>query len=394
MKKIYYYNMQSQYNVLIVLQNAILEEFKKYGYQPTLRTPLECPDPQKDTFFCFNGVFQAMEHDYITSHINTSYSSSLFTTGLVGVTFLVDDPTYHITRVNKIKSFPNTICYVLDESHPFFLKKFFDINAKHIGHIGTKGQIVDFEEKEYDFFIAGTFQDVDTLISQFTTTLDDDDLQIFEKILDTMCSKPNLHFYDIIETLLKNLTLSIDQQLLLYNKFLPIKKIYRALHRETLVKTLASLGYKITLAGNIYNEDLKNIENVNFVGTLDYETTLDYVTKSKFVLNSTPTYTCGVTERTLDTMLRKSVVLSNNSLFIEKNFKDMESILTYNLTDISGLKEKIDKVLYDKDLYNSITTNAYSIAENYIVEAFVKNAVSDIEKTINAVEYSKNVIFI
>ncbi len=392
-KKIYYVNPQSQYDVLTKIQLKILKEFENYGYTPTLRTENEVPDLKKDAFFNFNGVYPHQELISIKENLINSYSESYITSDLVGISFYVDDPVYHILRYNINMAFPNTIYYTMNKNHNFFIEKFFKVKPKFIGHIGTKGDSIEFNKKEYDFFIAGTFENVDEMIKNFKSTLSESEIELFEDIFDTMCAREDLHYYDFIETFLENMNLDINKQILIYQKYSPIKKIYRALHRESLLMAITSLGYNVVLAGNIANPILKDLENVTYVGNLDYDTMLDYVTKSKFVLNSTPTYKYGVTERALDAMLRKTVVLSNESLFLKEFFKDMENVITYNLTDISDLKEKIDSIINNEEKYTFMVDKAYKIAENYSVESFVKMAVQDIEKTQRAIELKNNAIF-
>lgn len=83
---------------------------------------------------------------------------------------------------------------------------------------------------------------------------------------------------------------------------------------------------------------------------------------SKIVLNQLANFKAGASERIFEAMLQGAVSLTDNSLYLDENFKDSVDIRFYSLKHLEVLPDIVRSILSDTALTETIRRNAYQKA--------------------------------
>ncbi|CAM4521211.1 MULTISPECIES: hypothetical protein [Paenibacillus] len=162
---------QSQYDVMRYFADYIATAFEQYGYPIKIIDFLE-----KDAITQLNTTIQNQEIFFFFSfngigiNIDVQGKSLYDQLNVPLVAFFVDDPIYHIERINhKVE---NVIFSFVDRNHMDFttnhlFKKHTKVFIPHASSIDEQHQVTPISGREVDIFLPGSYSDPDTYRSQW-----------------------------------------------------------------------------------------------------------------------------------------------------------------------------------------------------------------------------------
>lgn len=131
-------------------------------------------------------------------------------------------------------------------------------------------------------------------------------------------------------------------------------------YRNKVIKTL--LEDKITL--HVFGDTWKESPVWGHPGLICHEEVsaqeaLEVYAKSKLSLNIMTWHKDGFTERIANAMLQKSVVVTDRTTYLEKNFVNGEDLLLFDLGHLQKLPEQIRELLDDEEKRKRMAENGY-----------------------------------
>ncbi|NBJ94861.1 glycosyltransferase family protein [Parablautia muri] len=92
---------------------------------------------------------------------------------------------------------------------------------------------------------------------------------------------------------------------------------------------------------------------------------LEIYARAKISLNVMRWHKDGFTERIANTMLQKSVVVTDRTSYLDKNFVDGEDIILFDLDNLKGLPDRIRDLLVHEDKRKMIAEHGYQKAQRH-----------------------------
>lgn len=136
-------------------------------------------------------------------------------------------------------------------------------------------------------------------------------------------------------------------------------------YREKTVRMLIEAGLKVDVFGEAWRKaPYADNPNLCIHGDVSFEEGLDVMAESRISLNVMTWHKGGMTERVANAMLNGSVCVTDNTIYIERNFKDGENIVIFELDNIEALPGKLKKLLAPEnaEILNKLAVNAYEKA--------------------------------
>lgn len=152
------------------------------------------------------------------------------------------------------------------------------------------------------------------------------------------------------------------ENLMLYADVLLLVQTYvRRYFRKKVIEEIAKSGIPFDIYG-WRNDELERYENVTLKEKVNFREMLSICQHTRFILNVQPWTKDGTQERVFNTMLGGSVVVTDVSDSLEREFCDGESILFYRLNEIEKLPGMITYYMEHPQEAQKIAQNGYEIA--------------------------------
>lgn len=279
--------------------------------------------------------------------------------------FLFDHP---IWLRNYLEQKPNQFCALTpDENYAHFIKKYFNYPARLLP---PAGELLFCEEKQRDYEVAflGSYgeEPIDNLkyirsidkkrayllnwyISYMRNHLDETPEHAFEKALE---------HYGIPYTQSE----FID---LFYRERWVITELANH-YRNKVIKTLLDAGIAVHIFGDTWKESPMWVHPMLISHPAVYgKDALEVYARAKISLNIMRWHKDGFTERIANAMLQKSVVITDRTVYLEKNFTDGINIILFNLNHLKELPGRIRDLLAHENKRKMIAENGYKKAQQH-----------------------------
>lgn len=239
------------------------------------------------------------------------------------ITYIVDNPTYNLTRLKQPIRNLTVLCVDRDASK--LAETFPEVKeAYYMPLAGIRGTVnKPVNEREIDVLFTGTYTNPDILKSDFVNV--SEDLKSYISIIINYLIS---NTYDTLDNaqkiLLKELNIQVENDIdYLEYVFLlsSIDSYVRAYFRDKIIRLLVDSGIKVHVYGNGWaGFKCKKSENLVIHEPLNYMKTLDVMGNSKIVLNIMPWFKDGFHDRIPCAMLNGAVCVTDSSKYIEKKF--------------------------------------------------------------------------
>lgn len=151
-------------------------------------------------------------------------------------------------------------------------------------------------------------------------------------------------------------------------------------YREKIIFTLLQAGIEL----HVYSETWKTAPFGNHKGlvchpALDVVSCFKVMQQSKISLNIMSGHKDGLTERILNAMLCKSVVMSDRSTALEEQFTNGEDLILFSLRQLEELPLMVRDLLSDEERQERIAQNGFRVAsENHLWINRVRQLFTDV----------------
>lgn len=274
--------------------------------------------------------------------------------------FILDHPS---RAENFLKEIPKRLTVLaVDRNYAAYAQKTYPVDAIFFP---PGGICTAFKEREriYDVtFIGSYFDNFSFVLERF---FEFDRMQRFlaNRFWLIMKKSPSLS----AETAL-SLALEHYQIKLPWTEFAELFHMFRDLvvymatyYRMKVLKTLIDAGIPVHVFGTSWKScPLRS--NPNFIWhneDLSTEECLSVWQCSKIALNTMAWHKDGITERILNSMLQKAVVVTERNPYMEKIFCDGKDVLLYDLNKLNALPAIIRQALSDPKRLSNIAQNGY-----------------------------------
>jgi hypothetical protein len=262
--------------------------------------------------------------------------------------------------------------FCCDREHVEYVKKYFKEEVPIVDfmpHVGVlpEGEIrkIPYRERKYDILFSGTYYSPESKFKQAERTVpkDSDAHEVYARAFENMKADGSLSVWKGIMLTLEQLGWELsghDLKTLLWGAE-AMDWAVRMYYRESVVTVLAEAGMEICLLGEGWeNHPAAELNNVHRVaGQVPYRETLTYMADARINLNVMPGFKDGTHDRIFNTLLQRSVPLTDSSAWIDENFMDGVDIALYDLKQLEKLPEIARKLLEDDELAERIIENGY-----------------------------------
>lgn len=303
---------------------------------------------------------------------------------------LMDHPFHY---ANPLEHAPKTsVVFCTDRNHVTFLKRFYP-DLKQIDfmpHAGMEADISQYagagtchlclkgnayhpsmEERPIEVLYAGGLSKyvAEGLIPDLGEITEFDAFAVTEEVLSDLIRHP----YKTTEAAIEECLLSIgmqckDQELKHWITELRFIDSYAtSFYREQAVRCLAESGIKVTVFGGGWDR-CEWAENPNLIygGKVLAPQVLELMNHSKIVLNTMTWYKNGIHDRIINGMLAKSLVITDESWYLNENFgKRGENLEAFSLLNMQELPEMTADFLKNPQKMTETAERGYQYAKKH-----------------------------
>lgn len=131
-------------------------------------------------------------------------------------------------------------------------------------------------------------------------------------------------------------------------------------YRYRVLKTILDSGIKLDVFGDFWQESiLKNKQGLICHPSITVEDSLIIYAQSKLSLNVMSWHKDGFTERVANIMLAHTVLVTEQTTYLEEKYKNGEELLMFSLDKLGELPEKIKNVLDNRETLQQIAEAGY-----------------------------------
>lgn len=296
--------------------------------------------------------------------------------------FILDHPS----RVeNHLKEVPKQLTVLaVDRNYASYAKKTYPVDAIFFPPGGIS---MPFKEQEriYDVTFIGSYVDNLSFVMERFAEFDRKDRFWANRFWLIMKNNPSLSAEEALTLALKHygMELSWAEFSALFHKFRDLIVSIATYYRTKVLKTLIEADIPVHVFGTSWIScPLRTKPNFIWHNkNLSTEECLTVWQQSKIALNTMTWHKDGITERILNSMLQKTVVVTERNPYMEEAFCHGKDILLYDLANLHALPDMMKHVLNDAAQRSAIAENGYQNAlANHTWDSRAKEFIQIIDK--------------
>ena len=290
---------------------------------------------------------------------------------------LMDPPLrFHPSLENTPERYHLFCC---DREHVGYVREYFKDKVPKVDfmpHVGVKPEagdrITPYGERKYDILFCGTYYRPEDQMAEILKIYPEnsDMWHLYEKTFQTLKKDSGLSVVQGILLTINQMGLNLSEEALksVLNISNYVDWAIRMYQRGRVVTTLAESGLDLYLLGrgweNLPASRLPNVHRID--DRIPYGDTLAYMADARINLNVMPGFKQGTHDRIFNTLLQRSVPLTDSSAWIDDNYTDGVDIALYDLDHLEKLPDIAGQLLKDRELAGRIIENGYKkTAENF-----------------------------
>jgi hypothetical protein len=251
-------------------------------------------------------------------------------------------------------------CYILthDRNYAEHVRKFYpNIKGCYIlppaGETYTPANDV---QKIYDLSFVGAYHNPQDMLAK-VKQLDEKYDGKASVLAQSMIDNPDATYESQVQRVFGNLTAAEHYEL--SATFFCAMTYYR----EKIIRTILDAGLTLHVFGDSWKTPvLCAYPNLVIHPEAEGQDALKLYAQSKISLNIMSWHKDGMTERIANSMMNRSVVLTDPSTYLTEHYADDREIVYYHLTRLDELPEKINRLLSDDNYREAIAENGYKTA--------------------------------
>lgn len=295
--------------------------------------------------------------------------------GTVVVDMFMDPPLrFHPALENTPSKYRLFCC---DREHVEYVKQYFGKQVPKVEfmpHIGVvpspDAKKIPYNERKYDILFCGTYYRPEGQFDNIKNFFAEDSsvYKLYEKTLENLKENSSLSVAQGVLFTVDQFGWEIPEASLKYilNISNYVDWAIRMYQRGRVVTVLAESGLELYLLGRGWeNHPSAAFPNVHRIDDrIPYGDTLAYMADARINLNVMPGFKEGTHDRIFNTLLQRSVPLTDSSTWIDENYTDGEDIALYDLDHLEQLPAIARKLLEDTDMAERIIEKGYEKTVN------------------------------
>ena len=267
--------------------------------------------------------------------------------------YWTDYPAFYYRYVQKA---PKDY-YILtqDRNYVKFINRYYkNVRAFFLPPGGKKiDELIPFNERKYDLSFAGSFSNWERCVKSFN--LKDETTKILvDNYLEFMVTNPDYTTEDAFSAVLEKLGVNLtdDQFVQELSKLHRLAELGVAkLYRQEILQTILDSGITVDVFGDSWKD-------APFAGNkylrIHQEIPADKVStiyaNSKMSLNIMTWHKDSITERVLDAMMARSIVISDYTPALSESFENEKEILFFYLNDITAIPDMVRRNIQNSQI--------------------------------------------
>lgn len=274
--------------------------------------------------------------------------------------FILDHPS----RVeNHLKEVPKRLTVLaVDRNYAAYARKTYPVDALFFPPGGICHPFQE-EERIYDVTFIGSYFDNFSFVLERFSEFDRKDRFLANRFWLIMKKSPTLPAEKALSLALDHyhITTSWTEFTELFHKFRDLFVYMATYYRMKILRTLLEAGIPVHVFGTSWQScPLRTYPNFIWHDRdLSTEKCLTVWQQSKIALNTMTWHKDGITERILNAMLQKAVVLTERNPYMEEAFSDGRDVLLYDLDKLDALPGIVRNALSDPRRLSDIAENGY-----------------------------------
>lgn len=330
----------SQYNAMRNYIDEIEQGFRLAGYNTYVLDALE-----KSHMFQLQELLNCEKID-ITFVCNVILERAIG--GALYMTYLTDHPAAHRERLEKLND--RSVVFVCDKGHEAYVRRYCP-NIKYVKYIPLSGEaskrFIPYNDRSRDIVFTGSYCKPEKSYGDIISIFDGILREIAEYTAEYMLKHSEKDLESCLQNALSRFELEVSQSKFheLMDGFMLVDAYVRNYYRDKMIRKLVESGLQVHVFGRGWEEfDGSGKENLRIEKGNDY-VARKAVADAKISINIMPWFKEGFQERIAAAMLSGTVALTDESKYIQENFKDGSEIVLYSLDNLEELPVKVKWLL-------------------------------------------------
>lgn len=316
-------------------------------------------EPGKTAMITFNFIGIGKEEDFMMEDGELLWNQRK----VLCLNILVDHPFYYDKDFENLPDHYKMFC--IDKDHVNYVRRFYKLvnSVEFLPLAGTEidDNYIPFDEREFDIIFTGNYTPPVTF-ERYMNRINEDYTAFYQHIVNELLTNTDMSMEQAME---KHMHLEIpdvsEEDLKAGMAAMIFIDLYVRFHfRGLVIKTLVDSGYIVHVFGKGWDLlPCEHPENLICHGSINSYECICNMKNAKISLNVMPWFKNGGHDRIFNTMLSKSVCVTDESEFIKEQYSEGNDYIKYSLSRINELPDKIAKILHDSKGSAEIAQNGY-----------------------------------
>lgn len=286
------------------------------------------------------------------------------------INILMDHP-FHYEK--PLRNAPETsIVLCVDQNHVRYIRRYFKNIRQtdflpHAGvELGSKHKPL--VERNIDVLYAGALPiyTVSKMIPDLSSIQEVDGEEMAQEVLGELVRHPGKTTEDVITEYLRSRRNDISEkrihEIIVQMRF--VDSYATSFFREQTVRILVESGIRVTAYGVGWDQcDWSDNPYLDYRGKVLAPEILPLMNDSKIVLNTMTWFKAGSHDRVFNGMLAKAAVVTDDSTYMRKEFRDGEELVMFSLPELGALPEKVCSLFGHMDKAQEMAERGYLAAK-------------------------------
>lgn len=303
------------------------------------------------------------------------------------IDILMDHP-FHFER--PLKGMPSTaVLLCVDRNHVKYIRRYYK-NIRQVDFLPHAGielgkKHKPLHDRKIDVLYAGALPiyTVAKMIPDLPEMYGVDTAKMMPEILRELVIHPDKTTEQVIEEYVSANGRCLEEeelrQLIVHMRF--IDSYATSFYREQAVRILVENGIEVTTYGVGWNQcEWSDNPYLKYAGKVLAPQVLPLMNDSKIVLNTMTWFKAGAHDRIFNGMLAGAVVATDDSTYVNREFKDGKELVLFKKTELATLPERICDLFGHLSRAQEIADCGYNVANTrhtwknrveYIIECFL-----------------------
>lgn len=286
------------------------------------------------------------------------------------INILMDHPFHYEKPLRNAPEQSVVLC--TDRNHVKYIRKYLKNIRRtdflpHAGvELGKKHKPL--AERKIDVLYAGALPiyTVSKMIPDLSSIREVDGQELAQNVLGELVKHPERTTEDAIEEYVKDKRNDISEQriheIIVQMRFLD--SYATSFFREQAVRILVESGIRVTAYGTGWDQcDWSENPCLDYRGKVLAPEILPLMNDSKIVLNTMTWFKAGAHDRIFNGMLAKAAVVTDDSTYIKREFRDGEELSMFSLRELGSLPERVFSLFGHMEEAQQMAERGYTAAK-------------------------------